>query len=369
VKIAPGIRETATGYQAYVRVHGRFRSKNFPRDTPLSKLKDWRERTRAHEKYGTGPAADAPTFRQDAKEYLTHAAGMPSLADRTYHIEQWIDAFGDRPRQTITARDIRAQLERWRTTGRIDGGPLTAGSLNRRRTALMALYTVLDGRSAPNIVKDVPAYDESASATIRALPRAIVARLIWHIRRGSRTRARLRVLLWTGWPHALLMAITPADVDWNSGTVRVPPRQKGKGMQAATIPVLPRALLALRRFFALNAQGRFSASAMHSSLARAVAKENRWRIRHKLPPLKAVRPYDIRHSVGTWMAARVKDDRALKELLRTNSIARYTQGATDDRLMAARQVLTGKVAQQLSAGTPGDSRALRAEASKTATRR
>lgn len=55
--------------------------------------------------------------------------------------------------------------------------------------------------------------------------------------------------------------------------------------------------------------------------------------------LPRIRPYDIRHSFATWAAGVLKDDRALKELLRTNSIERYTEGATADRLEHARAEL------------------------------
>lgn len=71
-------------------------------------------------------------------------------------------------------------------------------------------------------------------------------------------------------------------------------------------------------------------------LARAVATENATRRqKDRLPPL---RPYDLRHSFATWAASIIKDDRALKELIRTNRIARYTEGARRNRRFVREKV-------------------------------
>lgn len=348
-----GIRQTAAGtWQVYVRVHGQLKSRTFPADTSLSVLTEHREHLRAEAKYGIAPPSEhGPTFRDEARAYLALVKAMPTYADRAYRIERWIDAFGARPRSSITARDIRAQLERWRLVGRHDGKSLTPASLNQRRTALMAMYTMLDGRSASNIVRDVPAYDERYSAQIRAESMLTCARLVRRLRVNGKMRAVLHALLWTGWPHQLFSELTLADVDWQAGRVRVGRRRKGKGMPPAWVPVVPRALLALRQVDRCGAWGGCSTSSLHSAMARAVAAENRWRAERNASagepvwPLIAVPfgPYGLRHSFATWAAGRIKDDRALKELLRTNSIRRYTEGALAERLESARdQLLTPK---------------------------
>ena len=44
-----GIRRTATGFQVFARVNGKFKSRRFPADTTETKLIDARERLRAEE--------------------------------------------------------------------------------------------------------------------------------------------------------------------------------------------------------------------------------------------------------------------------------------------------------------------------------
>ena len=343
-----GLRRLTNGqWQAYTTVHGKFLSKVFKPDTPRSVMTAWRERARAIAKFGT-PKDTGQTFAEDADDYLAMVRGMPTYQDRAYRIQQWVDVFGHRQRSTLTSAEIRQQLELWRKTGRYDGGRLSVGSLNTRRTALQAMFTALDGRSEPNIVRDVPAYDERDSYRIRALPLITVAQIIRRLRPWGKMRARLRVLMWTGWPHALLKSVTPDDIDWQRGRVRLERRKKGKGMPPAWVPVLPPALRALRRMAKLNAWGRFSNSSLHSAVARAVTAEDARRAAIGLPPIGHFRTYDVRHSFATWAASRIRDDRALKELLRTNSIARYTEGSVADRLADAVQVLQASTGRQAS---------------------
>lgn len=336
-----GIRRTPRGWQVFVRVRGRFRSRRLPANATPRELSDALERLTAEAKYGVKPVAECRTFAQDADAYLALVRAMPTYTDRAYRIGCWVAAFGPRARASLTARDIRTQLEAWRRTGRHDGGPLSPASLNQRRTALMHLYTVLDGRSAANIVRDVPAYDESYSEAIRAESMVTCVRLIRHLRVGGKMRATLYVLLWTGWPAKLLTSVTAADVDWTRGRVRLARRRKGKGMPPAWVPVVPRALIGLRRLHARGWLGTaFSNSSLHTALARAVATENRRRA--PAPPLAPLSPYVFRHSFATWAAARIKDDRALRDLIRSNSLHRYTEGAAAERLAAAVRLLTAR---------------------------
>jgi len=188
----------------------------------------------------------------------------------------------------------------------------------------MALYTWKHGKSAVNVVRDVPPYKEQSKHQLRHQPLLTIAKLIRRVRVGSKGRARLHVLMWTGWPSALLKSVKATDVNWQTGMVRLAARQKGKGMPAAWVPVVPRGLLALKRLDQLKAWGAFSNSSLHSVLHRAGGKG-----------LPTIRVYDLRHSFATWAAARIKDDRALAELLRTNSIARYTEGSVAERLKVA----------------------------------
>lgn len=353
---SPGIRRTGSGWQVFARVRGRFVSEHFPPQTDLSALKAARERLIAQYKHGLviPGYTDGPGFAADAQEYLDLVRTMPSYDDRAYEIGEWAKVFGRTPRSQITGRDIRRVLERWRKTGSATGGPLSPSSLNRRRTALMSLWTTLDGRSAVNPVRDVPPFPERSSEQIRAVdPRVLyrviarVGRSAWKSRRpefqgtrrsATKTRARLRLMLWTGWPQTQIMRLTPADIDWKQEAVRVSARRKGKGTRPRWVPLFPGAVIALRAFVAAEAWGPFSTSGMHKAFQRALAEENAHRARYRKPAVHA-RPYDLRHTALTEMARAITDERALQELALHSSpfqTRRYTEGATADRLLRAR---------------------------------
>lgn len=337
-----GVRRTAHGWQVFARVDGQFYSKRFPPDTTAD-LKREREKLIGAVLNDLDRRRQPITrfFEDDVTDYLALVKAMPSYQDREYRIKQWGAVFAGRDRRTITAKEISQALELWRVKQK-----RKPATLNQYRTALMHLYSKLDGKSASNIVRDVAPYDERDSIQNRAQPMAVCARLVKHQRYWGKMRAILHVLMWTGWPHKLLKGVTPSDIDWKKHRVRLGRRKKGKGMPAAWVPVVPRAMLALRRFDKLNCYGEFSNSSLHSALARAVAALNIQRNRKKLAPIPPMRPYDLRHSFATWAAGVLKDDRALKELLRTNSIHRYTEGAIEGRMAAARDMLAAALRQK-----------------------
>jgi integrase len=358
----PGIRFTATSAQVYKRVRGEFRSKRFPLDTPIETLKRERDLLAVESFYGASLfEAHGPSFATDADKYLDLVRSMPSFVDRAFHIGAWAKQFGHLPRAAIDGAAIRRVLEQWQRRGRDDGGALSASSLNKRRTALMSMFSVLDGRGATNPVRDVPKYDERDSEQIRAHDPRLLYRLMarigrksWRARRRafqggapqrtSKTRARLRVLLQTGWPAAQLMKLTPSDVDWTPGkeSARVSRRHKGKGTRSRRVPLLPGAVIALRAFAKADAWGKFSTSAMHKSLRRARDDENRWRARFRKPPIAHVRPYDFRHTFGTEIARVLTDERAIGEFMlhsTPSQTRRYTEAATTSRLERARAAL------------------------------
>jgi integrase len=366
-------------WQVFAKVKGRVVAKSYSLDTALDVLKAKRRDLIARATLGPEPSpdlGDCDLFPDEAEHYLTLVGGMPSFADRAYEIRQWSAAFETRSRATIKSKDIRQVLETWRVSGRADGGPLAPGSLNRRRTALMHLYTTLDGKSAANPVKDVPVYDESAAEQIRAQPPMALARIIgrvqalkWKTRRPahqgtrrapSKTKARLWLMLCTGWPPAQIMTLQPTDLDAAHERVWVAGRKKGKGSKGRWLPLVPGAIQAVRRFFAAKATGRFSTSGMHKAFQRALAAENRWRQQHGQPRLPHMSPYACRHTFGTELAKVVKDERVIQEmLLLTNpqQVRRYTEAATASRLEQARADLRrrfgAKVRQQVARGLRG----------------
>lgn len=209
----------------------------------------------------------------------------------------------------------------------MEAGGKKAGTLNLRRTALMHLYTVLDGKSARNPVRDVPPYREIPPPL--ALPTiAQVKRVLAKMPKHSKGRYRLQVLLWTGWPPAQLMKVTAADVDWRRKIARLPARHKGKGVAARWLPLLPQAVTALRAFAKHDCWGTFSTHSLRHRLHDACK-------RAKVP---AFRTYDLRHLFLTTVALHAKDDRVVAELAQHSDIRqtrRYTEQSVSPRLVEA----------------------------------
>lgn len=320
-----GIRATPHGWQVYLHVKGEFRSKHFPKDTPVQKLRDWRKEQQARATLNLKPEPqEADTFGADCEAYLAAVRGMTTYTDRKYRIEQWRDALGrKRRRSEITSVEIRQQLEKWKAA------KLSHGSLNLRRTALFHLFTVLDGKSAKNPVKDVPPYREIPPPLRLPTPKdalAAIEAVEKHKGKSRKTRARLLVLLWTGWPAAQLKKLKPGDIDWPGARALVHGRQKGRGTRPKWLPLLPQAVAALKEMKKARAWGEFSNSSLHSRLHQGC----------KNAKVEAFRVYDLRHLFGTMVAAVVKDDRVVAELLMHADIRmtrRYTEQSVNPRLL------------------------------------
>ena len=240
----PGQRRLESGkwqVNVQVRVQGeagyRFLSRTFPADSLLSDRRAWRERMRVEARQGRLP--DSSTFADDAARYLESIAALPTIEQRRQHIDEWTDLFGDRLRTSIRPHEIRAQRDRWLTEPRIDQlgrrqPPYAAASVNKRLRALSNLWRVLDGRYAPNPVREVPEADEIESEP-RALPYGVIEAILEAMpdvtrapkgakrAAGNRTKARLAVMAWTGLAHVQLAGLRREDVDWDG------PRPSGCG--------------------------------------------------------------------------------------------------------------------------------------------
>jgi integrase len=314
-----GIRRTAHGWQVYARVRGQFRSKHLPADSTPEELQ--RERDRLTLGYTLAPKGG--TLADDVAAYLSARRTMRSYQDRKLHLEQWAAEIGPVPRGIVTSLDVRRVLERWKEQG------LSPASLNRRRTALMSFYSVIEP-GGHNPAKLVPRYRETVKP-LQLPTRANVLKTIAAIgtgKKGQVTRARLLVLAWTGWPAAQLMRLEPKDIKWRQRAVYLRGRRKGSGSRDAILPLLPQALAALRQFRDVDAWGEFSTSGMHKSVRHAckVLKLPRWH------------PYALRHLFLSEMAALTRDDRVVAELGMHTSPAqtrRYTESTVSARLTAA----------------------------------
>jgi integrase len=350
-----GIRRTAQGWQAFVRVRGTFYSKRFAAPTSLTTMKQWREDTRVRIRTGIAlPSASDTTLAEDARFYLQQIETMPTRKERARDLRLWLAALGpDRSRHTVSAADVRAQLETWRIRGpravQVRGkwtsrpGPLSAQTVNHRRTALMALYTALDGKSGRNPARDVTRY-AGAEDEPRALPLELVDAALERLQ-PSKGRARLQLLRWAGWPHAQIKRIQPEHINWKGAEVYITRRKKGKGWTERVLPVLPQALEALRAFDRADAYGSFSASSLRQLWRRALAGLERDAAagRLKLSPLARAwlpkaRVYDLRHTFGTMLALRTPDRQARQELMLhgdPRQTARYERAAADPNTRAA----------------------------------
>lgn len=306
-RIATGLYRTSTGFRAFARVRTpngvRLKSKRFPPTATLGEMKDWRESTRVDAKRDA-PEALRGTLAQDIEVYLRQVAAMPTVTWRRRDLYAWREAWGDRPRAQLTSAMIRAQLQVWRTIGpalvyvphqkayRRIARPLSASACNHRRTALLHLWTVLDGRQATNPVRAVPAFAEPPPEP-RGLGleflQAAIARL-----RNPQQQARAAVLLWTGMRgNSELAKMRPEYLDLPGRVCHVP---TGKGgTRFRIVPLNASGVEAWRRFSALRCWGAYDKNLLLRSFRRACATEAKARGL----PARRTRVYDLRHSVAT----------------------------------------------------------------------
>ncbi len=340
-RLPPGVHRQADGSFRVVASIGRTRrrEKRFPKGTTPRAMTTWQGEARTDLR--RQPAAAKGSTAADIRDrYLPAVAAMPTLAERERHLELWATQLGPtRARDTVTPPDIRAVLERWRLGG------WSPSTCNRRRTALMHFYTVLNGKSGANPVRDVPKYREPRHpprvidyATFEAIlgamrdiggtipdpddPKKRTRRAI------SQTKARLRVIAYTGLPHAQVKALRPEHIDWLGARVYIRGRTKGEGTDDRWLPLSKAGLVALRGLVAAEAFGDFSHHSMHKSFRLAATSVGR-------PDL---RPYDLRHLFGTQVLRSSGNRAATRDLLlhaTDHTTRRYVAGAISDELRAA----------------------------------
>jgi integrase len=325
--------QTPSGIRAQIRINGVLHRRHFKRGTDPLVIKQWL--LTQEKKFRRPDARQTGHFDDDARAYLAAVTAMPSYADRAKHIEEWIAVFGSRFRGSISSHDIRAQLQKWRseprtvTAGKANPRELTlsASAVNHRRTALMHLFTVLDGKSAENPVRDVPKFREPA-----VVPRAlsyVQIRRIFKAMSPCKSKARLMVIAYTGIPHAQLKRITVGDVDFRAKTVRVEGRKKGAGTQARVMPLTPDGVTAFKLMRKEDAWGPFSNDTLRRLFREACARAK---------VTADVTTYDLRHSFGTEIYRRSGDIRATQLLMGHSKEAqthRYTGAAQEQRVATA----------------------------------
>ena len=271
------------------------------------------------------------TLAGDIEPYLPQIADRPQLvSERRQQLEWWAARPGHLRPDAIAPTDVRAALAALRRTR-------AASTCNHYRQALFSLYRTLDGRDAPNPVRDVKpftspppearglSYDivqrilaampDQGSARVKGKPRAA----------ASAAKARCRVLAFTGLRPSELMRYRPQH--WNRATQTLVVCT-AKGGRTRAIPLSAPAAEALADLETAGAIGLFSTSTVRRAFVRAAARIG----------IHGVRPYDLRHSYGTALYRVAGETRLVKNVLGhsdTRMTERYTLGHVPDAMRLA----------------------------------
>lgn len=356
--IAPGIYEDAHGRTVRVSA-GTGEDKltketRYPLDATLREMQDWQIATRATlVKVARSHAATIGTFDTDITTYLrTAKLSASNRPRREQQLRWWADQPGDDGRRLGLRRRYKIEHpELLRVWARLDtDNPYTR---NLYRTALMHLWTVLDGRNAANPVKDVPA-DQEPDPLPRGLDYDVIRVILDHApgargRNGARTLARLHVFAYAPVTPAQMKLIQPRDLDLDSPTpsLLVRGRRKGRGVAPSRKPLFPQAVDAFRMFLAANAFGPFATTALRKVFIRA---RNRAAITLGVD-LSDVRMYDLRHSFGS-LVFEVTGSEAVTGLMLDQTQARTTRRYTLRAVPAHLQAASDAAGRLLAAKTP-----------------
>ena len=373
-ELPTGIARTATGYRTWVWAAGRNRSKRWKADATIGEMRDWREDQRVEARKPTPIAEQSVVltgFAADATVYLEAVRALSSYTNRVRDIGEWIALFGDAPSLEIQPVQIRAARDRWMTVGpkrvleKQHGEkaewierrtPLAAQTINLRLRALENFFTVMYPR-AVNPVRQVDEVGEPAPQP-RGYSFALALEILSFMpdlttpkkgevaEVGSLSCARFETMLWTGLPRSQLVRLKPDMVDWIAGTVLLPRRQKGKQSRRARRrqerprPLLPQALAALKRLFALGANRQFSSSSLGRAVKSALRAANRVRAAKNRPLIpESATVYQLtRHTFGTEAMRASRNLKAVQELMGhadINQTARYAMAAVSESMVEA----------------------------------
>jgi site-specific recombinase XerC len=349
-RVAEGVYQDAMGYEAVVVVGSgkerRQKSKRFKKATGMREMTAWQDKARG-ELRKKKPKVEAGTLGAWIREYLKGVTSMPSYEGRRADAEAWILDFGDRDPRSITRVELQQQMTAWRAA------KVAGSTLNHRKTALKAVYALHLDEDDPNPVAKVSRFPE---ADIE--PRAIAFEVIDEILATmvpSKTRAMLRVMRAAGHPFERQRQLKPLHVQLEQRRVFLVARKKGKGTKGKWVPLTDEAVQAYQEFIDADAWNGVSRASIYVSFQRGVMAANRLREKAGQPLLPPYRPYDLRHSFGTWAYAANGDIRAVAELLdcTVETALRYTLGAVPTRMQATVDALEPerkRLAQQVGTG-------------------
>lgn len=336
--------------RATVKIHGRQYEHHFPKGTAKRTIDDWKARERIRRLDDLPPAATG-TLARDIETYLATLQHRPQLQkERTRHLKFWCERFGRRTRGELKPAELGAALSELRVKK-------AASTCNHVRVALSHLFTTLDGKNAPNPLRDVPGFEEPEPEP-RALPYYLIDRILGAMtakgsaaRGGKRpaiakTKLRLRVIADTGLTPAQQSRLRPEDLRLDDAAVYVRRRLKGKGAPGSLKPLSAAGVAALRAFVAGQAFGTWSPQSARKSWKRAceaaMAHDDTTDAERVI--LLNARAYDLRHSFGTLVFQSTGNLHTTGELLdhrSTKTTRRYALAAIPAHLRAAVATLEG----------------------------
>jgi len=345
-----GIRRKRDGWQAFIKIDGKFHAKQFPLETPITEMRLWREAQL--EQHAKVPSPQG-TFEADVCAYLE----KPEIAARKYItqlrvlLDRWVDRLGrDRTRGSITQDEVESALQDWLKNG------LAPATVYHRRTALLSLFVALDGAEAANPVRGTtrprPWHPTDRSVPFTTLQRIVEAMpdrkyLGKALHQPALAKLRVRILLHTGMPPGELAKLQAVHFNRDDGSIRMPWRDKGQGRPGYTLRLSPDALAAVVALDAAGGWGPFATERLSMSFKRAA--------RRVLGFATPVRLYDLRHSFGTDLYRRTGDlatvGRLLGHVEGSTMTAQYARGAHDDVDQAALQAVSAMRHAQTLAGT------------------
>lgn len=290
MKKLKGIRPRGKKWEAYVRVAGKLVTETFD-ELDVVKIRAWQEQQRST----VAPPAAKGTLTEKAEEYFEKpkVAAQPYVDQKKAHVRLWLDKLGwDTPIDAITRDQVEQIIQDWLKV-------LKPATVYHRRSSLLGVFMFVYGTHAENVVLDttVPAAwtprDQSVdySTLAKILDTMPTERLVKKgIRQPSTARLVSAVLMHTGVRGCDLYEVRRPHVDWQRGTVQMPPTKKGQGGEWWTCVLTDEGLAAMRAFDAAGLYGKFSPAAVSRSYKRACRKV----LGHETP----VHLYSMRHSVG-----------------------------------------------------------------------
>lgn len=272
--------------------------------------------------------ARAPSDQRHAllTQYLDHLAHERRLSPNTLSayardIEALFELSKATTVEKLKVHDIR------RFAGQLHGKGLDARSIARRLSAWRGFYRYL-GRDHAHT--DNPCLGIRAPKAVKRLPHALspdeASRLLESRAEGAlalRDKAMFELFYSSGLRLSELTGLSPADVSYGEGTVRV----TGKGSKTRIVPVGKQALGALSEWLTARAQiSRLVPEALFVNrlgsrlTPRSVQQRlKNWALRQSL--VTNVHPHVLRHSFASHVLQSSGDLRAVQEMLGHASIS------------------------------------------------